>query len=177
MSLVRAYHAGYASEISPFLEGSAGLAESQSQRNWLGRGVYFWESDHRRAEKWAARNDKEMILECTLETELLIDLLIDDDRSQLFFKLARDKALAIQTPTLQPNNRATESFGLDGALINRMRPELESRFAGIRIAFCLDEPILPDGHLFPCQQIQICLWNCQVIREPRKYIGSSFFGL
>jgi hypothetical protein len=63
MSLVRAYHAGYASEIRPFLEGSAGLAESQSQRNWLGRGVYFWESDHRRAEKWAARNDKEMILE------------------------------------------------------------------------------------------------------------------
>lgn len=41
MSLVRAYHAGYASEIKPFLESSAGLAESQSQRNWLGRGVYF----------------------------------------------------------------------------------------------------------------------------------------
>ena len=108
---------------------------------------------------------------------VLIDLLIDDDRSQLFFKLARDTALAMQSPTLQPNNRATEYFGLDGALINRMRPELESRFAGIRIAFCLDEPILLDGHLFPRQQIQICLWNCQIIREPRKYIGSSFIGL
>lgn len=118
-----------------------------------------------------------MILECTLETELLIDLLINDDSSQLVFKLAREKALAMQTQTLQPNNRATEYFGLDGALINRICPVLESRFAGIRIAFCLDVPILADGHLFPRQQIQICLWNCQVIREPRKYIGSSFLVL
>lgn len=43
--------------------------------------MYFWESDHRRAEKWAIRNVREMILECQLETELLIDLLIDDQRS------------------------------------------------------------------------------------------------
>lgn len=97
MSLVRAYHAGYASEIQRFLDGAEGISESQSTNNWLGRGVYFWESDHRRAEKWAIRNVREMILECHLET---------------------------------------------------------------------------DG-----QQIQICLWNCQVIRSPRKYIGSSFRGL
>lgn len=39
MSLVRAYHAGYASEIQPFLDGAAGIAESQSPTNWLGRGL------------------------------------------------------------------------------------------------------------------------------------------
>jgi hypothetical protein len=39
MSRVRAYHAGYASEIQPFLDGAAGIAESQSTTNWLGRGV------------------------------------------------------------------------------------------------------------------------------------------
>lgn len=177
MSMVRAYHAVYASEIQPLLEGAAGLAESQSTRNWLGRGIYFWDSDHRRAEKWAIRNDREMILECHLETELLIDLLIDDQRSQGFFQLAREQAAAIQAGRPQPNNRAKEYFGLDGELINRLRPSLESRYAGIRMAFCLDEPILPDGYLFPRQQIQVCLWNCQVIRAPRKYIGSSFFGL
>ena len=41
MSLVRAYHAGNASEIQPFLNGAEGIAESQSPTNWLGRGLYF----------------------------------------------------------------------------------------------------------------------------------------
>jgi hypothetical protein len=177
MSLVRAYHAGYASEIQPFLDGAAGIAESQSTTNWLGRGVYFWESDHRRAEKWAIRNVREMILECHLETELLIDLLIDDQRSQAFWKLAEQQAPTLQSSSCKPNNKSQEYFGLDGELINRLRPDLEQAYAGIRMALCLDEPVLPDGHLFPRQQIQICLWNCQVIRSPRKYVGSSFRGL
>jgi hypothetical protein len=177
MSLVRAYHAGYASEIQPFLDGAAGIAESQSTTNWLGRGVYFWESDHRRAEKWAIRNVREMILECHLETELLIDLLIDDQRSQAFWKLAEKQAPAVQSSSCQANDRSKEFFGLDGELINQLRPSLEKQYAGIRMAFCLDEPILPEGHLFPRQQIHLCMWNCQVIRKPRKYIGSSFRGL
>ena len=177
MSLVRAYHAGYASEIQRFLDGVEGISESQSTNNWLGRGVYFWESDHRRAEKWAIRNVREMILECQLETELLIDLLIDDQRSQAFWKLAEEQAAILQSGSCRPNDRSQEYFGLDGELINRLRPDLEQSYAGIRMAFCLDEPVLPDGHLFPRQQIQICLWNCQVIRSPRKYIGSSFLGL
>lgn len=177
MSLVRAYHAGFASEIQPFLEGAEGITESQSTFNWLGRDVYFWESDHRRAEKWAILNNREMILECHLETELLIDPLIDDQRSQSFFELARKHAAAIQASNRPANNREIEYFGLDGELVSRLRPSLENQYAGIRMAFCLDEPILPDGHLFPRQQIQICLWNCQVIRSPSKYIGSSFRGL
>jgi hypothetical protein len=139
MSLVRAYHAGYASEIQPFLDGAEGIAESQSPTNWLGRG--------------------------------------DDQRSQEFWKLAEQQAPTLQTSRCKPNDKSNESFGLDGELINRLRPSLEPSYAGIRMAFCLDEPVLPVGHLFPRQQIQICLWNCQVIRKPRKYIGSSSQGL
>jgi hypothetical protein len=177
MSLVRAYHAGYASEIQPFLNGAESIAESQSPTNWLGRGIYFWESDHRRAEKWAIRNVREMILECQLETELLIDLLIDDQRSRAFWELAEEQATAVQSSSSQANDRSKEYFGLDGELINRLRPSLEKHYAGIRMAFCLVRPTLRDGHLYPRQQIQICLWNCQVIRNPRRYIGSSFGGL
>jgi len=174
MSLVRAYPAGYASKIQPFLNGAEGLAESQSPTNWLGRGIYFWESDHRRAEKWGIRNVREMILECQLETELLIDLLIDDQRSQAFWKLADEQADVLQSSSYKPNDRSQEYFGQDGELINRLRPSLKQSYAGIRMAFCLDKPVLRDGHLFPRQQIQICLWNCQVIRSPRKYVGGSF---
>ena len=166
-----------ASWVIKFLDGAAGIAESQSTTNWLGRGVYFWESDHRRAEKWAIRNVREMILECHLETELLIILLIDDQRSQAFWELAEKQAPAVQSSSFQANDRSKECFGLDGELINRLRPGFEKQYAGIRMAFCLGEPTLPDGHLYPRQQIQICLWNCQVIRKPRKYIGSSFRGL
>ena len=117
-----------------------------------------------------------MILECQLETELLIDLLVDDQRSQIFWKRAEEQAAAIQSSSCKPNDKSTEYFGLDGELINRLRPVLEQSYAGIRMAFCLDKPVLPDGHLFPRQQIQICLWNCQVIRSPRKLVAGSFQG-
>jgi hypothetical protein len=144
MSIVRVYHAGCASEIQLFLNGAEGLAASQIPTNWLGRGIYLWESDH---------------------------------RSQAFWKLAEEQAPVLQSSTCKPNDRSQEYFGQDVELITCLRPDLEQSYAGIRMAFCLDEPVLRGGHLFPRQQIQICLWNCQVIRSPRKYVGSSFRGL
>ena len=92
-----------------------------------------------------------MILECQLETELLIDLLVDDQRSQIFWKRAEEQAAAIQSSSCKPNNKSKEYFGLDGELVNRLRPDLEKQYAGMRMAFCLGEPALPTGHLFPRQ--------------------------
>jgi len=66
MSLVRAYHAGSADDIELLLSRGSGLPESSARNNWLGSGIYFWDSDPRRAEYWQALHGKGAILECEL---------------------------------------------------------------------------------------------------------------
>jgi D-beta-D-heptose 7-phosphate kinase/D-beta-D-heptose 1-phosphate adenosyltransferase len=109
-----------------------------------------------RAEYWQAIHGKGAILECELETELLIDMLTNDQRSNAFLDLAKEII-----PTIGgTNDRLNEYFGRDGEVVNRLRPVLQSQgYCGIRMAFCLGNPVAADGNLFPNQHIQICLWN------------------
>jgi hypothetical protein len=167
MSIVRAYHAGSIDDIGLLLNRGSGLPESSARNNWLGSGIYFWDSDPRRAEYWQAIHGKGAILECELETELLIDMLTNDQRSNAFLDLAK-KII----PTVGgANDRLNEYFGRDGEVVNRLRPVLQSQgYCGIRMAFCLGNPIAAYGNLFPNQHIQICLWDSSVIRNPKRYI-------
>jgi hypothetical protein len=167
MSIVRAYHAGDADAIKSLILRGSGLPESSARNNWLGRGLYFWDSDPRRAERWQAMHGKGGILECDIEKELLIDMLCDDQRSRHFFQLAQ----AVSLPERPTNDRSSEYFARDGELVNRVRPALqEMGCCGIRMAFCLGKPVVEEGNLFPDQHIQICLWDSSVIRNPRQYI-------
>ena len=120
MSIVRAYHAGNTAEIDSLLHRGSGLPESSARNNWLGRGIYFWDSDPRRAEHWQAIHGKGAILECELETELLIDMLIDDQRSHDFLAQAKK----ILPSVVGINDRKTQYFNRDGEVINRIRPKL-----------------------------------------------------
>lgn len=173
MSIVRAYHAGSADDIELLLNRGSGLPESSARNNWLGSGIYFWDSDPRRAEYWQARHGKGAILECELETELLIDMLIDDQRSSRFLVLANEII-----PTVGgTNDRYAEYFGRDGEVVNRLRPLLQLQgYCGIRMAFCLGKPIAADGNLSPNQHIQICLWDSSIIRNPKRYIPGLLSG-
>jgi hypothetical protein len=36
--------------------------------------------------------------------------------------------------------------------------------------FFLDDPIAPNGDLFPNQHIQIFLWDSSIIQNPMKYV-------
>jgi hypothetical protein len=167
MSIVRAYHAGSVDDIDLLLNRGSGLPESSARNNWLGSGISFWDSDPRRAEYWQAINGKGAILECELETELLIDMLTNDQRSNAFLDLAK-KIIPTVGGT---NDRLNEYFGRDGEVVNRLRPVLQSQgYCGIRMAFCLGNPVAADGNLFPNQHIQICLWDSSVIRNPKRYI-------
>lgn len=167
MSIVRAYHAGRAEEIDLLLKSGSGLPERSARNNWLGRVIYFWDNDPSRAEYWQALHGKGAILECELETELLIDMLIDDQRSHAFLVLAKEFISTVGGT----NDRFAEFFGRDGEVVNRLRPVFQSQsYCGIRMAFCLGDPIAADGNLFPNQHIQICLWDSSVIRNPKRYI-------
>lgn len=167
MSIIRAYHAGHTEAIEQFIHYGYGIRESPSRNNWLGAGIYFWDNDPRRAERWQVQYGRGCILECEIETELLIDMLIDDQRSQDFFALAQPYLEKLKLK----NDRSQEYFGLDGEIINQVRPTLQARgYCGIRMAFCLGQPLAAEGNLFPNQHIQVCLWDISTIRNPRKYI-------
>jgi hypothetical protein len=150
MSILCAYYAGNAAEIDSLLNRGSGLPESSARNNWLGRGIYFWNSDPRRAEHWQAIHGKGAILEYKLEAELLIDMLIDNQRSSGFLDL---------TQTILPsvdgiNDRESQYFNRADEIINRLLPRLQdAENCGIRMAFFLDGPIAPHGDLFPNQHI------------------------
>ena len=167
MSIVRACFAGSFDYINLVVKRGSGLPEISARNNWLGSGIYFWDSDPRRAEYWQAIHGKGAILECELETELLIDMLTNDHGSGAFLDLAKEII-----PTVGgTNDRLNECFGSDGEVVNRLRPVLQSQgCCGIRMAFCLGNPVAADGNLFPNQHIQICLWGSSVIRNPKRYI-------
>lgn len=166
MSIVRAYHAGDANDIKLFLLGHP-LPESKNTTNWLGRGLYFWDSDHHRAERWQAGMGNGGILECDIDVELLIDMLCDDQRSKDFI----EQAEAVSQFKSPVNKKRSEYFGRDGEIVNRVRPALQGMgYCGIRMAFCLGNPVANEGNLFPNQHIQICLWDSSIIKNSRQYI-------
>jgi hypothetical protein len=74
-----------------------------ARTNWLGSGIYFWDSDPRRAEYWQAIHGKGAILECELETELLIDMIANNQRSNGFLDLAKEIIPAAADGNLFPN--------------------------------------------------------------------------
>jgi hypothetical protein len=152
MSIVRAYHAGDADSIKSLILRGTGLPESSARNNWLGRGIYFWDNDPRRAEPWQAMHGKDGILECDIEKEVLIDMLCDDQRSRHFFQLAQPVSLLAKPA----NDRSSEYFARDGEIVNRVRPALqEIGYCGILMAFCRGKPVAKEGNLFPDQHIQI----------------------
>ncbi|MDO9141302.1 MAG: hypothetical protein Q7U38_13380 [Methylobacter sp.] len=73
MAKVKAYHAGDVEKIEHFIAGQQYMASSYSTNNWLGDGLYFWENNPTKAEKWLIQKNKGAIMECDIDTENLLN--------------------------------------------------------------------------------------------------------
>ena len=58
MANVKAYHAGDEHEIEKFIAGQPYMPSSYHSNNWLGNGLYFWENNPNKAEKWQIEKGK-----------------------------------------------------------------------------------------------------------------------
>ena len=76
MPSIKAYHAGDTKEIEQFVINQQYITPSYSSKNWLGQGLYFWEDNANRAEKWQLEQGKGAILECEIDKQNLLDLLV-----------------------------------------------------------------------------------------------------
>lgn len=55
-SFVLGYHGCDLSVAKRIVLGNETLQHSQNDYDWLGHGIYFWESDPKRAWEWAINN-------------------------------------------------------------------------------------------------------------------------
>lgn len=168
MTKVRAYHAGDAKEIDDLIAGQPYMTPSYHGNNWLGEGLYFWENNANKAEKWQLEKGKGAILQCDIDTQNLLNLLEDTDSSDLFFEDA--KALSEKHKSKYLNNRSSQKFELDCQIFNEYRRKVKGQFSGVRMAFYLGESVSKDGNIFTGQHIQICLWDLTAIQNPSKYV-------
>ena len=168
MTKVKAYHAGDANEIEYLIAGQPYMTPSFDINNWLGEGLYFWENNPNKAEKWQLEKCKGAILECDIDTQNLLNLLEDTDSSDSFFK--RAKTLSQQYDTKYSNNRSSQNFLLDCKIFNEYKKEFKDQFSGVRMAFYLGESVSKDGNIYTGQHIQICIWDISAIKNPSKYI-------
>lgn len=80
-SFVLGYHGCDASIGEKVLAGEVDLLKSDKDYDWLGPGVYFWESDPRRAWEWAERRaelgsvEKPFVIGAAIDLGNCLDLL------------------------------------------------------------------------------------------------------
>jgi hypothetical protein len=168
MSVIKAYDAGQLQEIESFIatNGRSRIKPSRTS-NWLGTGVYFWENDPERAEIWQAQQRKGAILECEIDTSDLFNLLQKENTTDDFYFEAQKHSKTLKSQ----NNPNTQQFNLDNDVFNQIQTSAFGKTKyGIRMAFYMGNSVTLDGNLFPNQHIQLCIWNTDIIMNPRKYI-------
>ncbi len=168
MANVRAYHAGDEHEIEKFIAGQPYMPSSYHSNNWLGNGLYFWENNPNKAEKWQIEKGKGAILECDIDTQNLLNLLEVSDSSDSFYEDA--KTLSDKHQSKYSNNRSSQNFQLDCRIFNEYQRKVVGQFSGVRMAFYMGESVSIDGNIYTGQHIQICLWDHTAIQNPSKYI-------
>ena len=57
-NLIIGFHGTTKDRADKILGGSSGFRISNKVYDWLGKGMYFWENNYRRAEQWAFETAK-----------------------------------------------------------------------------------------------------------------------
>ena len=176
--IVFGYHGCDESTLRMVLEGGT-LRPSQNAYDWLGHGVYFWESSPTRALRWAEETKLRPGATITHPAVLgaIIDLghcldLIDPDRAHLVQNAYVEYLRQCEEFGVPPaRNKGPESKArfLDCAVMNLLH-ELGSEegmppFDTVRGFFVEGQPLYPTAGLRSLDHVQIC------VRRPECIAG------
>ena len=185
MPLVLAYH-GCSLETAQKLLGGLSFQPSKKDYDWLGSGIYFWESDIRRAYQWATearRNfDHPSVVGAVIELGSCLDLTTQSGISAV--KLAHDEYILTmeQDGATVPQNidPAKEPGGdkilrhLDCAVMNHLYGIAETEqetdpqsqpYATVWAMFPEGTELYPGAGFRDKTHIQLC------VREPEQIMG------
>lgn len=182
-SFVLAYHGCEEKIGKRVIEQLEAFQRSEKAYDWLGPGVYFWESDPRRALEWAQdritvdSRAKPYVVGAVLDLGNCLDLTLRENVELLrdaYQDLARDSRAA-QTPI--PKNRDPRSVRKgdkllrfrDCAVIKRLHTlrELlkEPPFDTVRGLFIEGKPAYPGARFYDKSHTQIAVLSPSAIRE------------
>ncbi|GDY23849.1 hypothetical protein LBMAG56_51960 [Verrucomicrobiota bacterium] len=174
--IVFGYHGCDESTLRMVLDGGT-LRPSQNAYDWLGHGVYFWESSSARALRWAAEVklrpkgtiQRPAVLGAIIDLGHCLDL-IDPDRAQLVQDAYVEYLRQCKEFGVPPaKNKGPESKArfLDCAVMNLLH-KLSSEegmppFDTVRGFFVEGQPLYPTAGLRSLDHVQICVRSPECI--------------
>lgn len=175
MAIVVGFHACKRPFAEALVRGDVSLAEwkpSANRYDWLGKGIYFWERNKRRAKEWAANNVKgdAAVIQAEIELGSCLDLAdfeyLDQirnayDRQVLEYELAGRKL---------PVNRSAKLRDLDRVVIDYFVEYTESvsggtfEFDTVCSPFEEGDPLFPGSLIRDQNHVQIAVRNSAMIK-------------
>ena len=159
---VYGYH-GCSRSVAEFVlqERAVSLTSSENDYDWLGSGIYFWESAPLRAREWATRKfgaEQAAVLGAKIRLGHCLDLMDIDSYAilrQTYFELLRSGL------PLPKNGKCLHR--LDCLVINTATMHAEKKqgypYDTVRCPFVEGDPVFPDSRFFDCSHIQISVRN------------------
>lgn len=189
--LTLAFHGCDQSVKDKILSGRTLLRQSQNQWDWLGHGIYFWESDPVRAKEfaWLLKSRRKSNIKTPAAIGAVLDLgncLNLLNRSHI--RLLKDSYLCFEQLVASkgdpmPVNRYLEKDGdpllrdLDCAVINYLhdilRKEGKRPYDSVRGAFWEGNQVYRGAGFRDLSHIQICVRNPNCIKayfDPLKHV-------
>ncbi len=196
-SFVLGYHGCDESVARDILFGSQDFRESNEAFDWLGPGIYFWESDPRRAYEWACwkvkqgRYKKPFVIGAIIDLGNCLDLTQRENLELLSVSYSSFKDIQIASNLEMPANKDLRNDAnqdkllrfLDCSVIRHLHSINESeengdlqRFDTVRGLFVEGEPAYPGGQFFNKTHTQVAVRSIYCIKgcfRPLEYAFSD----
>jgi hypothetical protein len=162
--------------------GKVALAPSKGDFDWIGAGIYFWESDPLRALEWAQQKqkrgacDEPFVIGAAIDLGHCLDLLARENVSVVkdaydSFKQVREKAtLPMPVNKTAPKDDSADLVMryLDCAVIDHLHSIIASSggeaFDTVRAAFREGDPIYDGGMILDRNHAQLAVRNSKCIK-------------
>lgn len=183
-SFVLGYHGCDLETAAKVVRGQARLEPSDKPYDWLGPGIYFWESDPQRAWEWAEQRCKgtgngPAVIGAAIDPGNCLDLLSRADQEVIKGAYASLNALytaaSLPLPENEPSRRGKDEFRrlrkLDCAVFKHLHdiasdPAYDGidPFDTVRGMFTEGEELYPGGGFYDQSHIQIAVRNIECIK-------------
>ena len=177
-NIVFGFHACEKSEGEKLISGFHSFKTSENRYDWLGHGMYFWESSIHRAERFA--KDRSIENYCVIGAAIHLGYCLDLLESESLTYLSVSYRTLLKTletaGTPLPKNKEGEGSSsgdlllrdLDCAVINFIHSQRESdglrAYDSVRGVFWEGKELYPNAGFKEKNHIQICIRNPNCVK-------------
>ncbi|MFT4028170.1 MAG: hypothetical protein QM676_15445 [Novosphingobium sp.] len=177
-SFVLGYHGCDKETAEQVITGKTFLVPSDKPYDWLGPGIYFWESDPHRALEWARercaeRGGEPAVIGAAIDLGYCLDLMSRTGQTLVRDAYATLRDLYEKAERPLPENENSRRGGdfdrrlrkLDCAVIQQLHDEAaDAPFDTVRGMFTEGEPIYPGAGYYSSSHVQIAVRNRSCIK-------------